>query len=234
MRSKIILFIALIMGGVTTFLFFNYMKQFDTAKAINDNTTEVVVASGTIFENERISPDKMKVVQLPTKGLHSQVVKSLEEVDGKYATAAIETDEPLLLHRIKDSKEEQLFVSRKVKEGYRGVSIGVDLVRSVSNLIEPEDVVDVIASETLQGEDKEKIQSRQILSDVTVLAIGRRMSEVKSDQEEYVEYTSVTLELKPADAVKLVEASEKGNIHLTVHSRINKGENEDKGSDSKE
>lgn len=226
MRSKVILFLALVMGGITTFLFFNYMKQFDSATVVNKNTEEVVVASERVEENERLSASKLKLVQLPSKGLHPQAVKSIEEVDGKYATAAIEADETLLSHRIKGSKEETLFVSRKVKEGYRGISVGVDLVQSVSNLIEPEDVVDVIASETVKVENNDTIKSQQILSNVTVLAIGRKLMTDKSGEEEYVEYSSVTLELKPEDGVKLVNAAEKGSIHLTVHSRINQQEKE--------
>ena len=163
MRSKLILFLALVMGGITTFLFFNYMKQFDTAKVVNENTVEVVVASEKIEENERISSDKLKIVQLPSQGLHPQTVRSKKEVEGKYATSAIEADEPILTHRIQSSKEETLFVSRKVKEGYRAVSIGVNIVQSVSNLIEPEDIVDVIASEKVKIDNKDTIKSQQIL-----------------------------------------------------------------------
>ena len=226
MRSKLILFLALVMGGITTLLFFNYMKQFDTAKVVNQHTVEVVVASERIEENERITGDKLKVTQLPSKGLHPQVVKSIKEVEGKYATSAIEADEVLLSHRIKSSKEETLFVSRKVKEGYRGISIGVNIVQSISNLIEPEDVVDIIASEGVKVEKKDTIKTEQILSDVTVLAVGRKMLAPTNEEEEYVEYSSITLEVKPEDAVKLVNAAEKGNIHLTVHSRINQTTNE--------
>ncbi|WP_064092019.1 Flp pilus assembly protein CpaB [Rossellomorea aquimaris] len=228
MRSKLILFLALVMGGITTFLFFNYMKQFDTAKVVNQNTVEVVVASEKINENERITEDKLKVTNLPSKGLHPQAVKKKNDVVGKYATAAIEADETLLTHRIKSSKEETLFVSRKVKEGFRAISIGVNIVQSVSNLIEPEDVVDVIASEEIKVENKNTIKTEQILSEVAVLAVGRKMIAATSEEEEYVEYTTVTLEVKPEDAVKLVNAAEKGNIHFTVHSKINqKNENQD-------
>lgn len=220
MRSKIILFLALVMGGLTTFLFFNYMQQFDSAKVVNANTVKVVVANEKIEENQRISEDMLKVVQMPTQGLHPQAARTVEELTGKYATSAIETDEIILTHRVKSEKEEELFVSRKVKDGYRGVSVGVNFVQSVSNLIEPEDIVDVVASETLKDEKGQKIKTEQILSEVTVLAVGRKLLETKTEEEEYVEYSSVTLELMPEDAVKLINAAEKGTIHFTVHTRI--------------
>ncbi|WP_409252342.1 Flp pilus assembly protein CpaB [Bacillus sp. SCS-153A] len=220
MRSKIILFLALVMGGLTTFLFFNYMQQFDSAKVVNANTEKVVVASEKIEENQRITEGMLKVVQMPSQGLHPQAARTVEELTGKYATAAIETDEIILTHRVKSEKEEELFVSRKVKDGYRGVSVGVNFVQSVSNLIEPEDIVDVVASETLKDEKGQQIKTEQILSKVTVLAVGRKMLETKTEEEEYVEYSSVTLELRPEDAVKLINAAEKGPIHFTVHTRI--------------
>ena len=66
---------------------------------------------------------------------------------------------------------------------------------------------------------------------MTVLAVGRKMVAATSEEEEYVEYTTVTLEVKPEDAVKLVNAAEKGNIHFTVHSKINQ---KNKNQDSKE
>ena len=120
MRSKIILFLALVMGGLTTFLFFNYMQQFDSAKVVNASTVEVVVASEKIAENQRITENMLKVVQLPSKGLHPQAVKSVGELEGKYATSDIEEDEMILSHRVSSSKEEELVCFSKGKRRIPG------------------------------------------------------------------------------------------------------------------
>ena len=60
------------------------------------------------------------------------------------------------------------------------------------------------------------------------------MQPTKKEDEEYVEYSSVTLELKPEDAVKLVNASEKGDLHLTIHSKIIEQGDQSKATNSKE
>ncbi|MDF2606957.1 MAG: cpaB [Bacillales bacterium] len=234
MRSKLILVIALIMGSITTFLFFNYMKKFDEAKIANQNMTEVIVANGKIQENERITSSKVKVIKIPSKGLHSQSIKNTNEVVGKYATAEIESGEVLLGHRIKSSKDELVFVSRKIKEGYRGVSVGVNFIQSVSNLIEPGDTVDVISTEVIKDGNRNIVRTVQILSKVNVLAVGRKMVTVKGKEEEekYAEYSSVTLELLPDDAIKVVNFSERGNIQLTVHSKITNAAGSTKTTDS--
>jgi pilus assembly protein CpaB len=220
MRSKIIMLLALVMGIVTTVLFFNYMNQFDTQAVINENTVPVVQANGLIKENQRITSDMLVIAQVPKDGLHAQTVTELSEVEGLYATSDIETGEVLLTHRVKSEKEETLFVSRKVTEGYRGVSVGVNFVQSISNLIEPEDVVDVVFSEVVKVNNVDTVVTKQILSKVRVLAIGRKMIAATSEDEVYAEYSSVTLELKPEDSVTLINASERGNIHLTIHTKI--------------
>jgi pilus assembly protein CpaB len=223
---------ALVMGSITTFLFFNYMKKFDEAKIVNQNMIDVVVANGKILENERITNEKVKVIKIPSKGLHAQSIKNTNEAVGKYATAEIESGEVLLGHRIKSSKDEIVFVSRKIKEGYRGVSVGVNFIQSVSNLIEPGDTVDVISNEVLKEGNRNIVKTVQILSKVNVLAVGRKMVTVKEEEEKYAEYSSVTLELLPEDAIKVVNFSERGNIQLTIHSKITNAAGSTKTSDS--
>ncbi|QOR67506.1 Flp pilus assembly protein CpaB [Cytobacillus suaedae] len=220
MRSKIIMLLALVMGIVTTVLFFNYMNQFDTQAVINENTVPVVQAKGLIKENQRITSDMLVIAQVPKDGIHPQTITEFSQVEGQYATSDIEAGEILLSHRVKSEKEETLFVSRKVTDGHRGVSVGVNFVQSVSNLIEPEDVVDVVFSEVVKVNNIDTVVTKQILSKVRVLAIGRKMIAATSEDEVYAEYSSVTLELKPEDSVTLINASERGNIHLTIHTKI--------------
>jgi len=222
MRTKLLLILALIMGAVTTYLFYNYMKQFDVETVVNETVTEVVVAKQTILKNQRITSEMLELVQLPEKGVHPEAARELDKVVGKYATATLEPNEQVLGHRFLAEGEETIFVSRKVKEGFRAVSVGVNFVQSVSTLIEPDDYVDVIASETIRVNGEQEVKTNLILSKVRVLGVGRKLVE-SNTTEDYVEYSSVTLELKPDDTVKLVNASEKGNIQLTLHSRVIEG-----------
>ncbi|GAA0340437.1 hypothetical protein GCM10008967_33500 [Bacillus carboniphilus] len=220
MRSKIILMLALLMGVVTTVLFFNYMKQFDTETVAKQNLTTVVAAKEKILKNEVISTEKLMTIEVPTEGLHSNVIKSMEGLSGQYATAVIEPGEVLLDHRVMDEKEETVFVSRKLNEGMTAVSIGVNFVQSVSNLVEPEDQVNVIFSEVVQIGQEKVVRTEMLLENVRVLAVNRRMIETQNEEEPHEEYSAVTLEINPSDSVKLVNALERGNLHLAIHTRI--------------
>jgi pilus assembly protein CpaB len=218
MRSKIILVMALLMGLVTTVLFFNYMKKFDQVKAADESVVTVVAAKLAIKANTKITPELLQTIQIPAAHVLPQAVRNSTDAAGKIAVMDMAPGEILLSHHLKNQEEEALFVSKKVQEGYRAVTVGVNLVQSVSNLIEPGDYVDVVL--TLTDKQLDRVISTTINENLRVLAIGRRMVEAKSDTP-YAEFSTVTLEVKPEDAVKIVNADERGNINLLLRSRIN-------------
>jgi pilus assembly protein CpaB len=208
------------MGIVTTLLFYQYMKQLNVEKTATTKMVEVVVAKDKIEKNETITTKKLELVKVPEKSILPQSLKSFSDAEGKIATAVIEKGEPILSHRLVSEKEEGVYVSRKVREGYRAVSVGVDINQSVTNLIEPEDEVDVIL--TVVKKDKENNplpNSVVLLQKVKVLAVGRKMVTPENTKEPYVEFSSVTLELNPADAINLINEKEKGKIHLILNKR---------------
>jgi pilus assembly protein CpaB len=221
-KSKMVLMLSLVMGIITTILFFQYMKQLNTEKvAITSvQTVGVVVAKEKIEKNEKISSEKLEIVQKSEKDVLPQTVKSLSDAEGKLATSMIEKGETILTHRLGSEQEEGVYVSRKVRDGYRGVSVGVNINQSVTNLIEPEDEVDVVFTKIIKNKAKQDVpQSVILLNKARVLAVGRKMVTPENTKDPYVEYSSVTLELKPEDAVKLVNASEIGKIHFILNKR---------------
>lgn len=228
MRSKFVLVLALVMGMITTVLFFQYMKQFDAEKAATSNTVEIIVAKEKIEKNARITANMLEKVSLPEKSIHPKMIKSNDLAEGKLATSMIEKGEPIMSHRLVSELEEELYVSRKVKEGYRAVSVGVNINQTASNLIEPEDDVDVIYSRAKKAQNYEKeVETVVLLKKARVIAVGRKLQTPEDSKEPYVEYSNVTLELKPEDAFKLVNASEQGNLHFILHKRPVREENVD-------
>jgi len=219
MRSKIFFILAIVMGLITTVLFYNYMNQVQTEVVSFESTKEVVVAKTKITKNQRITSDMIELRTLPEAAIHGSAVYIAEDVAGNYATSDIEIGEMVLSHRISNEKEEAFIISRKIANGYRAVSVGLNYVQSVSNLILPSDYVDVIVSEQITIGEEKTIKTEMILQKAKVLAIGSIMLE-PNEGEQLVEYTSVTLELVSSDAVILVNASERGQIQLILHSRI--------------
>ena len=217
MRSKFILILAVIMGLITTLLFYQYTKNLDVEKTAASKTIEVVVAKEKIAKNEVISTEKLELVNMPESAVLSQTYKRMDEVNGKIATSVIDKGEQILPNRVINESKEKVYVSRKVRDGYRAVSVGVDINQSVSNLIEPEDLVDVVFTSAQSSQPSG--DSTILLEKVNVLAVGQKM--VASDQpnDKGEQYSSVTLELKPQDAVKLINSLGQGKIHLILYKR---------------
>ncbi|WP_199617154.1 Flp pilus assembly protein CpaB [Paenibacillus alkalitolerans] len=221
MRTKVVLALAIVMGAVTTVLFYQYMSKYQQESAVTEAFVEVVTAKETIAKNERIVRSKLAIARVPELGVHANAVRDMSMAEGKLADSDIAAGEVIVSHRLTDAKEEALFVSRKIKEGHRAVSIGVNIVQTVANLIEPEDYVDVVVSKKVAG--SEQMDTELLFEKVRVLAIGRRM--IESDMEtQYVEYSNVTLELDRNQSVKLVDAYVNGTLHLTLHTRVNNGQ----------
>ncbi|MCT4595106.1 MAG: Flp pilus assembly protein CpaB [Anaeromicrobium sp.] len=220
MRSKLILPLAVVMALITTYLFYNYIETLKGQKLSNSKMATILVANQDIPKNKKISKSMVTLKEVHEKSIHPQTIKKISEMENQIATVNMVKGEPILKHHIQNQAEETRFVSRKIKKGYRAVSVGVNMVQSVTNLIEPEDMVDVVFSEEIEAGNNEKIvRTELILEGARVLAIGRKMIQSTND-EPYMEYSSVTLELTQSDAVKLVNTQERGNIHLVLHSKL--------------
>lgn len=220
MKSKLLLILAMIMGLITTFLFYSYIEDLRQEQMSNKTMTNILVARKNIQKNQKLSKSMVIFKKVPKKSVHPQTIKDFSDLDGLFANAHISKGEPILKHRLQSQGEEEQFVSKKIQKGYRAVSASVNMVQSVTNLIEPNDLVDVIFSEEIeQNNGQAMITTELLLNKVKVLAVGRRMIESTSEGPS-AEYHSVTLELRQEDAVRLVNAQERGNIHMILHSKI--------------
>lgn len=234
MKSRNILILALIMALVTTFFFSRYLKQLDKKYKSNDNRVSVVVAKQPITKNQRVTKEMLELKDLSIDSVHSEAVKKIEDIEGSYALIDMKQGEILFASRFTNQFKETELVTRKIREGLRAISIEVNFVESVSNLIEPEDYVDVVFSEKIGGSGASgQVSTGILLQNVRVLAVGKRIiskseqsnqgeAEAKAKSSEDVEYVSVTLELKPEDAAKIINADERGNLKLILRSNVAK------------
>lgn len=220
MRARFVLLLAVFMGIITTALFYQYISAADEAAGQEaPDTVEVIKAVMAIEENTVITDEMITTDSVYEADVHPMAIQSMEEVEGTFASTYIEEGEILLSHRLKSSENTTVQVSEKIQNGHRAVSIGASNVQLVTQLIDPEDKVDIIFSETVVIDEEEVNESTVILEDVRVLAVGQRM-EKQLPETGTREYVAVTLELLPEDAVTVIDAYEKGALHLTLHSSL--------------
>lgn len=229
MRSRTLFLLAIVMGLITTLVFAFSFSSKNKVSDIPVETKSVVVSVQVIEENTLITEDMVTLTVKPVTAVHASSLGSLEDVVGKLTTTRIEADEILLPARVQSEQEISDVISKKIAPGQRGVSIFVNLAQSVTNLIEAEDFVDIIFTKaetsTEEGSTTEAdVTSTMLYSKVRVLAIGQKMI-VRDENDEPVEYVTVTLEMSPEDTIKLVDAHEIGkyiegsSLHLTLHRR---------------
>ncbi|MFD1707621.1 Flp pilus assembly protein CpaB [Siminovitchia sediminis] len=214
MKMKKIWMLALISGVITTFLFYHFMSK--ASAEPKEETITVITAAADMKKNEKITEEMLSLSDFPKSAELPGAIQNKEEILGKYTSASIKQGEMILRHRIEQVKDEDTVVSKKVKPGYRAVSVQAEYVESVSNLIEPEDKVDVIVSrETGQAN---KIDTEIVKEEVRVLSVGQRMIEANG-AEARGEYHAVTLEVNKEDAVKIINESRQGHLQLVLHSK---------------
>ena len=235
MKSRNVLILALVMALVTTVLFNKYLKDLDKKYKKNDNKIAVIVPKTAIKKNQRVTKEMLQTKELSSDSVPADAIKKVQQLEGKYALTDIREGEVLLPFRFTSQFEESEEITRKIREGYRAVSIEVNFVESVSNLVQPENYVDIIFSEIIKEGGKNQVNTSLILENVRVLAVGKSLKEsdegnkdskdskgssVTKAQGQESLYTAVTVELKPEDAVKIINADERGNVKFILKSKI--------------
>lgn len=215
MKLKRVGLLALISGMITTFLFYHFISKAN-AQPQEEPLVKVITAVKDIKKNERVTDDMVGVSEVPKSDTLTLALKKKEDVIGKYASVPIKKGEIILSHRVENGQDEEAIVSKKVRAGFRAVSIQAEYVESVSNLIEPEDFVDVIV--TVEMKKTEEVITEIVKEKARVLSVGQRMIE-KNGSGPREEYHAVTLELTKPDAVKVIQATREGHVQLILHSK---------------
>ena len=231
MKSKTILVIALIMAGLTTFLFKQYITKLENNYKGEQKRITIVVPKADIKKNQKVTKENFELKEFVANSVHPEAIKKIEDVVGNYALIDIKAGEILFATRFTNMFQESELITRKIKQGYRAVAIGLSYEESVATSIQPEDYVDVIYT-TPEVANNKKLQTTTLFENVRVLAVGQRIVENdkntntntntitdKTGQTED-EYSSVTVELKPKDIMKIVNADESGNIKFVLISKI--------------
>ncbi len=110
-------------------------------------------------------------------------------------------------------------VNTVIRPGYRAVSIPVDQTASVAGLVQPNNYVDLIGTfkfPDMRGDASLDTITLTILQRVRVIATGNDYGVRAPGQSAIRSYSTVTLELLPAEAEMIIFASQKGYIQMSL------------------
>ncbi|CAN7150210.1 Flp pilus assembly protein CpaB [Devosia sp. LjRoot3] len=239
----ILVVVALVAGGLAAFLVVRTRTPAPSTEVVTqvvqEQKTQVLVAKAPIGMGERLKPDTLEWQDWPEGAVRPEYVTvsampdAPAELTGAVARFEFFPGEPIREQKL--VRSDQGYLSAVLASGMRGVAVGVNAVSSAGGFVVPNDHVDVVlTTSTPTGQ-----QSEVVLSNVRVLAIGKRLGEMgvsggdekaENDSptpETFDKSTVATLELTPGQAETLINASMRGQLSLTLRSITDFGKGAD-------
>jgi pilus assembly protein CpaB len=177
---------------------------------------ELVVARHELRRNDIVSAETMAVRSLPKAFAPGGAVlpARFDSVLGSRLMSAMKAGEPLLSGNL--TAVESTAISSRIRPGVRAMTVAVDEVNSLSGMLQPGDRIDIILSARIPGAAGVSTSevTRTVMQDVPVLATGRQ-SRPGVAGEEFSggrPFTSITVEVDPVRAQRLVVAQRSGKL----------------------
>jgi pilus assembly protein CpaB len=213
-NNLIILFFAIVMGGIAAFLARNWIESHSPALAAGDSAGTIVVAAEPLGFGAEVSADSVTEIPWIAQSLPNGafVVKADLLKDGRRVVLSpLERGEPILRSKITGPGQRAL-LSSLLDEGKRAVTLRVDDVRGVAGFILPGDFVDVVLIAE-DGPPRRENYSEILLQHLKVLAVDQLASE---RQEQPTVAKAVTIEVTPEQAQRLLLATNIGKLSLIL------------------
>ncbi len=225
-KALILLFLALVMGGVAVVLVNLLLQQEGVQQAEVEAVpmTKVVVAAVELKMGTRLSRLSIKEVDMPVENLPKGVFHSLSEL-------VPEGDEqarmaPVVLERVVENEiilpyklsphGARTGLPRKIPEDMRAFTIEVSEVSGVAGFVLPGNYVDVLLTSTIGRTDKNPA-TRTLLQNVEVLGVDQISSE---DEDNPQVVNAVTLLVTPKEGKMLALGDKVGELNLLLRNEF--------------
>ena len=211
-KNWIVLITALAVGGLAAFGAKNYLsRQVEELEARDKNKAmvQVVVAKADLAKGTRLSSENLATRSIPKEWTHSGAVTpdQFDRANGAALAYPASAGEPLIWAQLEGQRAPTF--SARLTAGRRAVTVPVDEISSLSGMVEPGDLIDIVVS---VKKDKQNF-TFTLLQSVTVLATGTKASQQEKTAEGHARsFTAITLDTSPEDAKKVIAAREVGRV----------------------
>jgi pilus assembly protein CpaB len=226
MQSRVLaILVAVVLALVATAALVVYVNGADRRAISDQEPVRVWVAakpikagtSGVNARNQRL----IEQVEMPRKSVVEGSVRSLTQIQNRYAAVDLVRGEQLLLRRWVGAEDVAGRRLLQIPAEHQALSIGVDLTRQVAGFVTPGDSVSMVLSMPRAGTER----SQFLLQNIQVLAVGAtalsststqggggRVAQGRGSQN----LTAVTLAVPENHVERVVFAAEHGSIYLTL------------------
>lgn len=170
-------------------------------------TVDIVVAKTDLTENSVLSNRNVAVRKIPVEFAQSGAVSpaDFERIDGKAIAYKVNKGEMIMWSGM--AGERMPTFSARLAVGQRAITVAVDEINSISGMLEPGDLIDLVFS----GEQNGKKMVIPLLQSVQVMATGQRSIDAPKGGER-TQFATVTLNATPDQAKKIIVARESGRL----------------------
>lgn len=210
-KSKIWFVITIFLGIVTSLLVANYLKGIEQRATQEGITATVVVATKKIPQGIPVTTKMIKTVQMPIKYAPKNAFTHPNQVANKFTTVALWPEDILTKEKLVSANISN-DLTYKIPEGNRAITIAVNPVSGVANLIKPGHYVDILFTYKSSSDKQENNNTIIMLQRVMVLAVGTDLNQ--KDEAQVSE--NITLSVTPQEATFLTLAETTGKLKLTL------------------
>jgi len=231
-RAAIMITCAVLLAGASIFLTKSWIQnQVQSGSGVENTsqieTTKVVVASARLANGNKLQKAHLNIVDWPSnlvpEGSFSTITEILgndsENLEDRIVLRSIEINEPILKSRITGFGG-RASLSALIAPGMRASTIRVNDVNGVAGFVLPGDHVDImftrkadVTSASRSNRKSADLQTDIFLQNMKVLAIDQDSNE---DRDKPSVSKSVTLEVTPVQAQKLILAMQMGKLSLSL------------------
>ncbi len=182
-------------------------RMADIEQRARGKMVAVVVAKADLPRGTRLSADNVVVRQIPGDYAHSVAVtpEQFDRIEGQPLSYPVKRGE-MILWGLMEGKRTPTF-SARVETGRRALTVPVDEISSISGMLEPGDVIDLMVSLDQKG----RKLTFPLLQSVQVLATGQRVVDDPKSGERR-SYSTVTLDTTPEQAQYVIVGRDAGRI----------------------
>lgn len=221
-RNKVVIGVALVIGLLVVYLansFFSGVQQREQRKSEQLQLVQVLVASQPLEFGTVLTAQNTKLIGWPAGSLPVGAFKTAIGVVNnpkgpRVALRPVVVGEPILASNISGA-DGRASISALLPDGMRAVAVGIDEISGVGGLVSPGDVVDVLVTREMGGQDaSDKDQMTDIvLEKIRVIAIDQVADNKATDPK--VAKTA-TLEVDAVGAQMIALAQEVGTVSLAL------------------
>ena len=223
-KLKLAALLAAVIVGLGLYQFLQELKKPQEAPH-----TTVVIASADIPENTRITPEMVTLKSISNDSLLDHYLTDTDSVIGMVVTSDVYAGEQIIrdrLVRVGEAESNNQTLAYAVKPDMRAITIFVDQDTGLVNFLKPGNRVDVLANYSREetrpvlnrNDELEWVQiptSQLLAQNILVLAVGTTMGKTGAE-----EYTTVTLEVTPQEALDIDAVAWWGGIRLVLRSPL--------------